>query len=324
MNREKFIGCISMFFGFALAGSSVIAARVVSGSMGTFTITAVSMFFALLVLVPLSYKNLLRTVRQMKLKDWLQPFLQALIGIFLFRLFLLQGLLRTSTAEAGILTGATPAVTAILAWAVLRERIHKRSWLGIISTVCGVLLLQGVLAAAGSFSMAHFLGNLLVLGAACSESLFNILSRIHSLRSAGKEQTPLNPTVQTTLVAGIALLLCLIPALFEQPVKALSALSVVQWAALVWYGVGVTALAFFLWYNGIKRCSAHTAAAYSGMMPFTSFILSVILLGERAGWQQWFGGVMIILGIVLIGTGSAPVSIPKVQKIETIEEQVAE
>ncbi len=299
MNRDGMFGRICFFFGFTLAGTSVIAARIVSGSIGTFTITAVSLFFTLLFLLPLCAKDLVRTVRRMAAKEWLLPFLQALIGIFLFRMFLLQGLLHTSTGEAGILTGATPAVTAILAWAVLREPVHKRSLFGIVSTVAGILLLQGVLVAANGFSAGHFWGNLLVLGAACCESLFNILSRVNTLRAT--KEASINPLVQTALVAGMALLLCLVPALFEHPAAALAALSVQKWLALVWYGVGVTALAFILWYSGIKRCSAHTAAAFSGMMPFTSFILSVTLLGERAGWQQWLGGGLIILGLLLIG-----------------------
>ena len=43
-------------------------------------------------------------------------------------------------------------------------------------------------------------------------------------------------------------------------------------------------------YTGIpvsNVCGAFTAAAFSGMMPLTSMILSVIILGEQAGWQQW-------------------------------------
>ncbi|EFU41064.1 hypothetical protein PVOR_15584 [Paenibacillus vortex V453] len=43
-----------------------------------------------------------------------------------------------------------------------------------------------------------------------------------------------------------------------------------EWLALVWYVPIVTALAFIWWYAGIKRCQVATAAAFSGMMPFTA------------------------------------------------------
>ena len=236
----------------------------------------------------------------MSIVDWVYTALQALFGIFIFRLLLLQGLLRTSTAEAGILTGATPAITAVFAWVWLREPVRAKSIAGIASTVAGIALIQGLLT--HSFSSEHILGNLLVLGAAASESTFNTLSRKSVVRTGTR--TAFDPIVQTALVSAFALVLCLFPALFEQPVQKLSALSVSGWLALAWYGWLGTALAFICWYAGIKRCPAHVAAAFSGMMPFTSMLLSVALLAEPIVWHQWAGAALVISGMVLIGVNT--------------------
>lgn len=108
--------------------------------------------------------------------------------------------------------------------------------------------------------------------------------------------------VQTAIVSTITLILCLIPAAFEHPINELSAIGLVGWMALLWYGVFVTAVAFIFWYSGIKRCGAFTAAAFSGMMPFTSMLLSTIILGESTDYRQWFGGFLVIIGMILIGT----------------------
>jgi drug/metabolite transporter (DMT)-like permease len=282
-----------------LAGTSVISARLVSASVGVLTITAVSMLFALLLLVPLCGRKLIQTMRAMSARNWLATALQGLFGIFAFRMFLLYGLLRTSTAEAGILTGATPAVTAILAFAVLREKARFHNLAGIVCTVFGILLIQGLVAAKSAFSATHFWGNMLVLAAAASESAFNIISRIAAVKS--KSSAPLNPLVQTTLVCIITLILCLIPALYEQPIQVLAAIGPMEWGALAWYGLFVTALAFICWYAGIKRCLANTAAAFSGMMPLTSLVLSVAVFAEQTHWQQWVGCFLIITGMALIG-----------------------
>jgi len=231
--------------------------------------------------------------------------LQALFGIFMFRMFLLLGLLRTSAGEAGILTGATPAVTALLAMIVLKEPAGLQSLAGILSTIGGILLVQGMMSRGSEFSSEHFWGNMLVLCAAASESIFNVLSRMNQIKSARRVKEPLDPIVQTMLVTGMALALCIVPALFEQPVSSLMTLGIWQWLALAWYGAIVTALAFICWYAGIRRRSAFMAAAFSGMMPFTSLLLSVMVLGERAGWQQWAGGVFIVLGMLMIGMKKA-------------------
>lgn len=297
---EKFKGKIYLVGAFTLAGTSVIAARFVSGHLGTFTITAVSLFFAILALLPLGKGKLSNTIRQLTRRDWAMLLFQALCGIFLFRMFLLLGLMHTSSGEAGILTGTTPAVTALLASLVLKEPVDRNSFFGISSTVVGILLLQGVILPESSFTLTHFIGNILIICAAVCESLFNIVSRINSLRAVATHY-PLDPMVQTTLVAGIALFLCLIPSLFEHPILALLALSLKGWLALAWYGLFVTALAFVFWYAGIKRCSAYTAAAFSGLMPFSSLLLSVWILGEEVKWQQWSGGALVIIGMLLIG-----------------------
>ncbi|MEK3780993.1 DMT family transporter [Paenibacillus sp. FSL R5-0810] len=152
---------------------------------------------------------------------------------------------------------------------------------------------------------------MLVLCAASSESVFNILSRMSSTKNDGRSQQPVDPVVQTTLVSAIAFLLCLIPAGFEHPLRSLAGIAWEEWLALIWYGPFVTALAFVFWYAGIRRCDASTAAAFSGMMPFTALVLSVVLLGQRAGVEQWAGGLLVAGGMVLIGVNQKRIGVER-------------
>ncbi|WP_127590523.1 DMT family transporter [Paenibacillus lautus] len=302
---ERWKGMLYLCGAFTLAGTSVITAWFLNGKLGTFTITAASLVLALLCMLPLCRKELVKTVRQLTFREWGVLFFQALLGMFLFRMLLLQGLLHTSTAEAGILTGATPAFTVMLAFGLLRESVNGNKLVGIVTTVVGIMIIQGVLTPGHAFEAQHLYGNLLVLCAAWSESGFNLLSRIGSMQRTSSPNKAIHPVVQTTLVSVIALMLCLIPAWFENPVASLAAIGLQEWLALVWYGPIVTAVAFMLWYAGIKRCHVSTAAAFSGMMPFTALLLSVIVLKESAGWEQWCGGILVILGMFLIGRQQA-------------------
>ncbi|RRJ67516.1 DMT family transporter [Paenibacillus oralis] len=292
---------------FSLAGTSVIAARFFGEQLGIFTITGVSLFLALCIMLPLGWKELTGAYRQLRLRDGVLLFLQALFGIFLFRMFLLTGLEKTTSGEAGILTGATPAITVLLAAFVLSEPISRRALLGLVSAIGGVVLIQLFSAGKpGAMSLAHLAGNGLVLLAAISESSFNILSRRFAMKSAGSQGAAIPPMTQTTLVTAMAMFLCLIPAAFEHPLSSLRSIGWQEWLALVWYGPFVTALAFMLWYTGIKRCLASTAAAFSGLMPFTALLLSVLILGEHSYWLQWVGGGLVILGIILIAGKPQP------------------
>lgn len=294
-------GKIYLICAFLLAGTSVISARFVTGKLGTFTITAMSLFFALLLLVPIVSKQLVQYLKHMSFRSFLLLILQSICGIFLFRVFLLNGLAHTSAGEAGILTGTTPAITALLAIFIVKEPASSGKLTGIMCTVAGILIIQGMFTKGNDFALEHFLGNMLVLCAAASESVFNTLSRIFAVKTAKEpHQTP-NPVLQTVTVSAIALILCLFPMIGEEPIKKLLGIGFLEWIALLWYGVFVTALAFIFWYSGIKRCGVLTVAAFSAMMPFTSMVLSIVLLGERIDYIQCIGGLLVILGMILIG-----------------------
>lgn len=299
-----FLGVIYLLGAFTLAGTSVIAAQFVAGVLGPFTITAASLFIAWLCMFPLCGRGFAKDFLAISIREKMSLVFQALFGIFLFRWLLLLGLTRTSAGEAGILTGATPAITAILAWLFLKEPMTPLRFVGIFSTVVGVLSLQGVFLTGVGLSDSHWAGNLLVLLAATCESLFNIHSRTSSIKAADHEGIHLSPIHRTFGVITIAMALSAIPALTESPFNALCSLNIEGWASLLWYGVIVTALAFIFWYEGIRRCEASVAAAFSGMMPFTALILSVMILGEEPGFQRWLGGFFVGVGMIMTGLKS--------------------
>ncbi len=303
---QRYIGKLYLAGAFILAGSSVIAARVLSEKLGIFTIASSSLFLSLLGLLPFCGYRLKETLARMAIVDWIIIFLQAMCGMFLFRLFLLKGLNYTSAGEAGILTGASPALTVLMARFWLSEPLYKNRILGVASTVSGILLIQTAAGVGNGFFKEHFTGNLLVLSAALCESLFNVISRRANLKMVTQQLQELDPIVQSTLVSAIAGLLCLWPAALEHPVGSLLSLGLIESLALLWYGLMVTALGYIFWYAGIKRCDASVAAAFSGLMPFTSLLLSIVLLGEQPGWQLCWGGFMVVLGMLMTGWKVSP------------------
>jgi drug/metabolite transporter (DMT)-like permease len=118
-----------------------------------------------------------------------------------------------------------------------------------------IIIVQGLLLPDNHFVPEHILGNLLVLCACCSESSFNTCSRILAVKAQNRQGVSLPPMVQTLLVSAIAMLLCLIPAAFEQPFICLSGIGIREWLALFWYGAFVTAVAFICWYAGISAAT---------------------------------------------------------------------
>lgn len=305
MRRMK--GKLYLLGAFSLAGTSVITGHILAMKLSIFTITAISLGIVLICLFPFYATKTVQTIRMLTKNDGIMILFQAVFGIFLFRTFLLFGVNLTSTVEAGILTGTTPAITSLLAFFFLKERFSGITVLGIGCTIAGIILLQGINLFSAQFSVGHILGNALIICAAVSESTFNIISRKHKARAHDEPAVQLHPMVQTLLVSAIAFVLSIVPALWEFPLASIQELGGKEWFALFWYGLVVTALAFVFFYEGVKRCDAYTTAAFSGMIPLTSMLLSLLLLKEKIECAQWIGGLLIILSMALIGKRKAKI-----------------
>ncbi len=302
-DQQQNLGSLYLFLAFSLAGSSVVAGKYLTGSLGVFTISAISLSLATLTLLPALAGQIRGICARLTGRAWLLLLCQALCGIFLFRLFMLVGLQKTSAAEAGILTGATPAISAILARLALREKVRPLQIAGIACTIVGIAGIQSewpTLADILYGQASHLAGNLLVLLAAASESSFNVLARWDHLRTSSTAQPSIGPAASTAIVSAIAGLLCVPFAISERPLAHLASLPAAGWGALAWYGIVVTGIAFIFFYAGIRRQSAYAAAAFSGMIPLAAMVLAAVLLREPTLPRQWLGGGLVIAGILLL------------------------
>lgn len=301
---ENLKGKFYLACAFILAGTSVVTGRVLSEKLGTFTITAGSLGLLLICLFPFYLRKILKTLRRMKKYDWLLLLLQAVFGIFLFRVLLLIGIRYAGAAQTGVLTGTTPAITAFLAFTFLHEKLTATSATGIGCTVAGIIMLN-FSRDTSSFLNNSLWGNIAALGAAASESAFNIISRKHKTSA---NDVKIVPMVQAFLVSALAFIPSAGAAAFERPIQSLASLHLPEWAALLWYGLVVTAIAFACFYEGIKRCKAQTAAAFSGLIPLTSLMLSIFFLKEKINLYQWAGSALIVLAILMIGKNTETIN----------------
>jgi drug/metabolite transporter (DMT)-like permease len=283
---------------FSLAGSSVIPGKVLSG-LPPFAAAAGSAAVGLIALLPFAAreKGPARGTVGRAL-----PLLaaQALFGMALFRVLLFAALARTSAAEVGVATSATPAITALLAAVFLKERIGGRKALGIAAVVAGVALLEASPGAAATgqgaaASAGRLAGLALALGAAASESVFNVMSK--------RLPQELGPTRTSAAVTALAFaMLAALSLATGERIRAAD-LSSARLAAFAYYGVFASALAYLCWYKGIKKVPASTAGTFSGFMPLSGFGLSILIFGERPGALGVAGAVLALAGMTLCTAG---------------------
>jgi drug/metabolite transporter (DMT)-like permease len=216
--------------------------------------------------------------------------LQALFGIVLFRVFTLYGLHFTSAVHAGVITSAAPAVMAVLAASVLKERIGAAGGVGIALTIGGLLLIN-IWGTSHDGSPRYLLGNLLVFGATICEALLTIFRK----SSGGRVGSVTNTTVLVVMSA----LLILPFALLDLRGFALSSIEIVGWVSVLYYGAVATVIAYILWGDGALRIPASRTGIATAVLPVSALVLSALVLREPLPPIHLAGCAAVVAGIVI-------------------------
>lgn len=275
----------------AIAGSSVVVAKVIVADFPVFLANELRFVTAASVLVPIVlFRN--GGLPRYSTREVMILAGQAFTGVFVFNVFLFYGIQFTSAAEAGIITSTTPVFVALIAVVFLKETVTRNTVIGIALAVLGILAIEVIGGtASGERGSYPLFGNLLVVGAVLGEALFTILGKAVSDRVSPLEITT------TTSVFGVALFFPF--ALYELTWFDVGSVRAVAYLPIAYYGIVVTVVGFVLWFRGVAVVPASVAGVFTGVLPVSAVLLSYLLLEEPFRWSHVVGIIFVVAGIVL-------------------------
>ncbi|MFR9722654.1 EamA family transporter [Streptomyces sp. MS19] len=208
----------------------------------------------------------------------------AATGLAGFNLFLVEATRHAGPAMIATVVGAVPLVLALVGPLAERRRPAART----VGAATVVALGAAVAAGLGSGSPA---GLLLSLGALAGEVAFSLLAvpllpRLGPLRVAAY---PAALSVPLLLAASLAL----------DGTASLRAPTLGEGAAFVYLGAIVTAAAFFLWYDALRRLGADRAGLFAGLVPIGALLTTVVLGLGGAGPADVAGALIVAAGVAL-------------------------
>ena len=299
---RQWLAWICLALAMSIAGSAVVAGKLLVGSLPVFLAAELGLGAGLLIMLPLLWLRKEKGVLDRRTHVTLA--LQALCGIALYRVFTFEGLRFTSAASAGLMSSAAPAVIGLLAWAMLHERPPLSRICGIACVSLGLVAInispflaeQGgmghaVAAQGNDLVWRSLLGNGLVLAAVLGEAAFSVLSKARCC--------PMSPLRRTSIVSLYAFVMLLPVALFDAQHYEFSALTGVAMGCIAYYGAAVSYLSYVLWFKGIALVPASAAAAFTGLVPLSGVALSWLVLGEHILWTHLAGLACVTVGIWL-------------------------
>ena len=214
--------------------------------------------------------------------------LMALLGMVGFTVLMLEGLKRTTAADAGIITATLPAVVAALGVAFAGERLSRVQVCAVGMAVAGLVLVQATSAAGGA---ATAVGNLLVGGAVLCEASFVVL---------GKRLAPPYRPLRLALGANLVGLVLAVPlAGIDAADFDVRAVRAEVWLLGVWYALAASVICLWLWYRGLPHVETWLAGLATAAIPLTALAASALFLGETIGPARLAGAALVIAAIVV-------------------------
>lgn len=291
--KVTMIAYLNLTLAMAISGSAVVVNKIMVNTIPTFLATELGIVIGMLILIPMTF--IYRKERcHLDKKTYVILFLQAFLGIVMYRIFTFCGLMYTSAANSGLITSASPAMVVLLAAIMLREKIGKKEIIGVVIVISGLFTihfasyLEYVKAGHGINSLK---GNMLIFVAVICEALFSVLSKIKC--------RPMSALYRTTMIVMFAAI-CLCPmAVYDIIHYNVDAIPMKTVACIIYYGIFVTYLSYVFWFQGIAKVPASEAAIFTSVVPISSIILSVLILKETIQLSHMIGLSCILTGIFM-------------------------
>lgn len=215
--------------------------------------------------------------------------LLGLLGIAIYHTALNYGEVQVAAGAASLIIATAPAFTAVIAYALLGERLGTLGVLGIGTAFAGVALI--VLGTSGEVTLNPYA--LLILLSAVVTAFYAVMQK-----PLLRRYHPLELTAFVTW-AGTVPMLAFAPGL----VREVAAAPPLSLAATAYIGVVPSAVAYTLMAYAISQAPVTLAAAFLYMVPVFSLLFSWLLLGEVPRPLTLAGGAVAIAGIVLVSQG---------------------
>ena len=279
-----------MLTGMALCfGGTWVAGAVAVDAAPPFTIAAIRFGVASLLLYAWA-RITNRPLSRIQRADWGIIAGLGLTAIAGYNWLFLTGLTLAPASDGAIIVpGLAPVFTAVIAGAVLHERLGVRGFIGLAVAAFGLFL---VVNPTGGTTDHRLLGDLLFIAGAALWGVYSVIARVASRRFNAVSATLYGTAFGTVVLIPAAILEGGEASIATAPAGALLSI-----AYLTVFG---TVLAFVFLNMGVARIGAARASAFALLVPIIGVLTSVALLAEKLGPLTLVGGIVVLIGLWLI------------------------
>ncbi len=291
---NRFLADLSLLWTACLWGINIPVVKHVIGQLDGWVFNALRLTLAMLTLGICTWlEGRIRPSSQRRI-DWWQVIVFALISSLFYQLMFMKGITLTTAGNTALIMASMPMWTAVLNLVLVQERLQVITWLGLIVTFLGTVIVT-VQDGKVSFSSEFLVGNLYILCASIAWAVGTVMSR------------PMLDSITPLRLAFYSSLICLpfhfLIAGAEVGRAWPTATQPSNLIAILFSGIFSTGFAYAAWHYGVRQLGASHAAVYQNAVTLVAVLGGWLWVGEQPLLSQIFGGALIIAGLFLMRKG---------------------
>lgn len=216
--------------------------------------------------------------------------LMSVTGILLFNTFIYVSLQFTSATNVSVLEAMVPSVTAILSFFLLKERLRKIQWSGVILSLLGALF---VVMNGNIFQLTLIewnIGDAIMIGAILSWAIYSILVKKHMHLFP-----PIGAIFAMTCLATIILIPFVV---IEWFIIGIPSFEMYQIAGLLYLGIFPSSIALIFYNRAVDLLSASRASVLMNFIPVVTMFVAYVWMNETITIFKIIGTLGVIIGVM--------------------------
>lgn len=289
----KLMANLAMLVTVTLWGMSFISIKTAVSEVPPITLALLRFMIASTILLIITRK--VEPTTKLQPNDLRKMIIAGFFGITLYFFFENTALRLTTASSAALITSIVPIVAITMDILVFKTRVSFIKCIGILIAMSGAYL---AITANGQldFSSQTFIGNLFVVGAMLSWSVYTLLNKSFQGKYSGLFLTTYQSLFGTMFLIPLSL--------FEY--KEWHFFSLTAFSNILFLAIGCSALGYFLYIYALSKLDVTITTLYLNLMCIIGVLGGHFFLQETIFPAQIAGGAMIIFSIIMINFITLP------------------
>lgn len=276
------IGAVIIF------GGSAVATKVAVSAISALDVSIMRTIIGGLAAIPLALLMRIRLPASIAQKGLL--LLSGFCGFVAFPLLFTIGVSQTSANHATMILAILPVLTGAIAMTWDRQRPRAAWWLGCAIAFAGEALL--VYQPGASLTQASVTGDILV-------SISTLFASLGYVAGARLQRSGYSARGTTFWGVGLFAVMLLPIAPLVLDFNGLQVAGGYAWSGLIYQAIGVTIIAYILWYWALGTGGIARVGLFQFLQPVSGVILALIILSEQLSLTFLLASIVIMFGVIL-------------------------